>query len=300
MEQQTRAGLRWHGHAGLMVIIVAEWLLFSGNETVGRWFTPVVWSGFILFLDALLYKLRGRSPLVTARVEMLIIALISVGGWWLFEFYNAPRFWRSDVDLWWHYHNLQPNPYIRRVGYDWAFATIMPALFLTAEVLRASLFRSLPVTRRVRFSRSSLHLMIVLGGLAAIIPLLIVSKWFVPLVWLSWVFVLDPLNCLRGSPSITGDLARGRLDRLAALLASGAVCGVLWEFWNYWAITKWTYTVPYLGDIKVFEMPVLGYLGFPPFAVECWAMYVFCRSLLEPRTTSIEMSQPSILILPTE
>jgi hypothetical protein len=27
-------------------------------------------------------------------------------------------------------------------------------------------------------------------------------------------------------------------------------------------------------------MPVLGFLGFPPFAVECWAMYVFCRSLL--------------------
>ena len=29
-------------------------------------------------------------------------------------------------------------------------------------------------------------------------------------------------------------------------------------------------------------MPVVGFLGFPPFAVECWAMYVFCRSLLTP------------------
>ncbi len=96
MGQHTRAGLRWHGHAGLMVIIAAEWLLFSGNETVGRWFTPVVWSGYILFTDALLYKLRGCSLLVTARGEMLIISLISVGGWWLFEFYNAPRFWRSE------------------------------------------------------------------------------------------------------------------------------------------------------------------------------------------------------------
>jgi hypothetical protein len=27
-------------------------------------------------------------------------------------------------------------------------------------------------------------------------------------------------------------------------------------------------------------MPVLGYLGFPPFAVQCWVMYIFCRSLL--------------------
>lgn len=295
MERHTRDGLMWHGYAGLMIILFAEWLLFSGNETTGRWFTPVVWSGYILFVDALLYKLRGRSLLVTARVEMLIIIIVSIGGWWLFEFYNAPRFWRSDVGLWWHYHNLEPNPYLRRVGYDWAFATIFPALFLTAELLRTTLFRSLTLTRGIQLSRSSLHFVIVLGSLAAILPLVIVSVWFVPLVWLSWVFVLDPLNYLRGSPSIIGDLARGRLSRLAALLASGAACGVLWEFWNYWAITRWTYTIPYLGDIKIFEMPVLGYLGFPPFAVECWAMYVFCRSLLlGARTDKSEGEEASI------
>jgi hypothetical protein len=47
-------------------------------------------------------------------------------------------------------------------------------------------------------------------------------------------------------------------------------------------LTKWTYTVPYFGETKIFEMPVLGYLGFPPFAIECWAMYIFVRSLLSP------------------
>jgi len=38
--------------------------------------------------------------------------------------------------------------------------------------------------------------------------------------------------------------------------------------------------VPYLGDVKVFEMPVLGYLGFPPFALECYAMYHWVRGAL--------------------
>ena len=60
----------------------------------------------------------------------------------------------------------------------------------------------------------------------------------------------------------------------------GLLCGLLWEFWNYWAAAKWTYTIPFLGNIKIFEMPVLGFLGFPPFAVECWVLYVFARSLL--------------------
>ncbi|MBI2080877.1 MAG: hypothetical protein HYT86_03990, partial [candidate division NC10 bacterium] len=53
----------------------------------------------------------------------------------------------------------------------------------------------------------------------------------------------------------------------------GTICGVLWEFWNYWATAKWHYTVPITAEWKIFEMPVAGYLGFGPFAVECYLMY---------------------------
>jgi len=276
-----------HGYAGLSIITLAEVLLFSGDSLIGRWFTPIIWTGFILFIDALLYKHRGSSPLVSNRREFLFVAIVSVGGWWLFELYNAPRFWRSDLELWWHYHNLEPNLFLRRVGYDWAFATIFPALFLAAELFRATLFKHRSNFRPIKFSKPTLYVLIFVGATGAILPLVVVSKWFVPIVWLSWIALLDPINALRGSPSITIDLARGDYRRLASLLASGAACGVLWEFWNYWAITKWTYTVPYLGDVKIFEMPVLGYFGFPPFTVECWAVYVFCRSLLGCKKTQM-------------
>jgi len=37
----------------------------------------------------------------------------------------------------------------------------------------------------------------------------------------------------------------------------------VWEFWNYGA-NEMTYTVPFFGNVKIFEMPVLGFLGFPP------------------------------------
>ena len=283
--------MKAHGYVGLLIILLAEALLFGGNELVGRWFTPIVWTGFILFADALLYRFTNRSLLVSDRTEMLIIVVVSIAGWWLFEFYNAPRFWRSDLELWWHYHNLEPNPYLRRVGYDWAFATIFAAMFLVAELLRRTVFRHMGPKPPVRFSRGALHGMIALGAATALIPFIIISQWLVPLVWLSWILLLDPLNYLRGQPSVTGDMARGEWRRLAALLASGGICGLLWEFWNYWAISKWTYTVPYLGNIKLFEMPILGYLGFPPFAVECWAMYIFCRSLLGQKSRDAEDSR---------
>ena len=210
------------------------------------------------------------------------VALASIGIWWLFEWYNAPRFWRGGADLaglWWQYHGLEPDPFLRRVGYDWAFATILPALFLTATVLRASVFRGLRV-RPWRPRRGLLRLSVATGAVCVALPLLVVSPWLVPLVWLGWALLLEPLNARAGRPSWLADLARGDASRLAALLASGAVCGVLWEFWNYWATARWTYTVPYLGGVKLFEMPVLGYLGFPPFALECYAMYHALRGVL--------------------
>ena len=272
-----------YGFAGAAIIVSAEVLLFSGNQLVGRWFTPVVWTGYILFADSLVYKLKGRSLLGSDRLEFVLIALVSIGGWWLCEFYNAPRFWKSSLELWWHYHNLEPNLMLRRVGYDWAFATIFPLLFITAEILRLTVFKRAKEGKTIRLSRGTLIWLSIMGAVGVIEPLLFPSAWLAPVIWLSFVFFLDPINAMRGWPSITGDLGRGDWRRLWSLLLSGFVCGVLWEFFNYWAIAKWSYTVPYLGNVKIFEMPVLGFLGFPPFAIECWAMYIFFRSLLSKR-----------------
>jgi hypothetical protein len=272
-----------YGWLGLAIIAAAEIALFGGQPLVARWFTPIVWTGYILFVDALAARLTGRSYLTTDRVEGVLVALTSIACWWLFELYNAPRFWRGGAHasgLWWRYHGLEPNLFLRRVGYDWSFATILPALFLTATVVRAALFRRARVTPWRRPSRSLLRALVAAGAAAAVIPLVLVSVWLVPLVWMAWALLLEPLNSRAGRPSWLADLRAGDASRLLALLTSGLVCGVLWEFWNYWAATKWTYTVPYLGDIKIFEMPVLGYLGFPAFALECFAMYHWVRGVL--------------------
>src|SRR5712671_1969858 len=143
-----------YGYVGILVIGLAEGLLFSGLQLVGHWFTPIVWTGYILFVDALVYKFTGRSLLMTDRLEFVIIAVISIGGWWLFEFYNAPRFWRSDLELWWHYHNLEPNLFLRRVGYDWAFGTISPAMFETAELFSFTLFQRQTSRTQIKFSKA--------------------------------------------------------------------------------------------------------------------------------------------------
>ncbi|MBI2202375.1 MAG: hypothetical protein HYU41_00735 [Candidatus Rokubacteria bacterium] len=268
-----------HGWVGLAVIIAAEAALGAGHELIAHWFTPIVWTGYVLFIDGVCARVTKRSYVTTARVDGVLVALTSVAGWWLFEWYNAPRFWRGGADLaglWWHYHDLEPNVFLRRVGYDWSFATIFPALFLTAAVLRAWLFRGARV-RPWRLHPRVLDGLVALGAAGVVLPLVIVSAWLVPLVWTGWVLLLEPLNYRRGRPSWLADLGRGDASTVLALLASGAVCGVLWEFWNYWAATRWTYTIPYPSGVKLFEMPLLGYLGFLPFALECYAMYHWLR-----------------------
>ena len=283
-----------YGYAGTAIVLGAEGLLFGGNSFVGHWFTPIVWTGYILFIDAVVYRLRGRSLLMTNRIEFLLIALISIGSWWLFEFYNAPRFWKSDLELWWHYHNLEPNLFLRRAGYDWAFATIFPAMFETAELFSLTLFKRRKPGGAIRFPKSLLIAVAIVGGILCAVPLIFPSGWAAPLVWLSFIFFLDPINALRGWPSVTNNLARGDWRRPQSLLLAGLVCGALWEFWNYWALSKWTYTVPHFGNVKLFEMPLAGYFGFPPFAVECWAMYVFLRSFLVSRERSPLQQQSQI------
>lgn len=58
-------------------------------------------------------------------------------------------------------------------------------------------------------------------------------------------------------------------------LAGGFLYGGLWEAWNLGARTKWIYTVPFFDELKLGEMPILGFLGFPPFALECYAIVNF-------------------------
>src|SRR5260221_7889326 len=98
---RSKSRFALHGYVGIVIMAVAEALLFAGNQFVGHWFTPIVWTGYILFLDALVYQRKGRSLLGTDRLEFVIIVVISIGGLWLFGFFNAPRFLKFDLELWW-------------------------------------------------------------------------------------------------------------------------------------------------------------------------------------------------------
>jgi hypothetical protein len=260
----------FYGWIGLIVMAVSEAAMLARVEPFWSWHTPIAWTGYILVVDALVWMRRGASWLRSAPAEFAFLAVVSVPLWLVFECYNV------FIDNW-HYVNLPENRALRLFGYAWSFATIWPAIFETGDLV--STVRE-PRADLVVNRNPALERVLMAAGAAMLLwPLLRPSPYLAAPVWLGFIFLLDPINVRLGADSLLNDLDRGHSKRIGNLLIAGLICGILWEFWNYWARARWIYTVPILPGLKVFEMPLPGYLGFPAFALECFTMYVFVRRI---------------------
>jgi len=265
--------LKTYSVIGLLIIVISEILMFLGIQPVATWFTPLAWYGYILFIDGIVFRLKGSSLIMTRRKEFLWMLPLSVIFWLIFEYYNL-------LLRGWHYINLPGILWIRYVGYAVAFSTIMPGLFETAEFLLClKKIRNFQL-KRITVTRRFLYISMVVGTSLMAFPIIYPSPYLWAFVWCGFVFLLEPINYLRGVPSLCRDLEQGIGKNVLAYFAAAYVCGILWEFWNYWAYTKWIYTFPpIIKNIKIFEMPILGFLGFGPFGLEYYVMYNFVKGL---------------------
>jgi hypothetical protein len=265
------------GWIGLSIIFIAELLLVMNIKIVEIFFTPIVWTGYILFIDAFLHKQTGNAYLIQRRRLFFWMLPASLGCWLIFEAYNLHL-------MNWEYINLPENMIVRIIGYVWSFITIFPGVLLTSEVIdHLEIFERFK-TRNFVISKKTLIFWLLIGALFLIVPLILpmtYSKYLFALVWMGFVFLLDPINAFLGEHSLFMDLRAGKINKLFSLFLSGVICGFLWEFWNYWAITKWIYILPFLQEPKIFEMPVVGFLGFLPFAVECYVMWIFIKFIIQ-------------------
>lgn len=263
-----------HGWLGLITLLCAEVLLFRGVEPVATFFTPIAWSAYILTADGAVLALTRRSRLNDAPKVLAQLAVLSIPLWLIFEAYNL----RLQN---WTYVGLPATRLLRMFGYAWSFATITPAVFETSDLVQA-LLPVVPI-EPWKIPRAAENALMVLGAACLIVPVALPRRtgaYLFGLVWIGFVLLLDPLNRRLRLPSFLGDLSDGFARRLYGFLAAGWICGWLWEFWNEWAHAKWHYTFPMFQELKIFEMPAPGYLGFIPFALECFAMYVTAAWLL--------------------
>jgi hypothetical protein len=122
-------------------------------------------------------------------------------------------------------------------------------------------------------------------GIAMLVLSMTWPERFYPFLWGSAFFLAEPVNAWRGRPSLLMALARGDWRPAAALAVGALVCGFFWEMWNFWSYPKWTYNTPGVEFMHVFEMPVLGFLGYPAFGLELLALLY----LLAPRPPRLHL-----------
>ncbi len=240
-----------------------NWLL-PGPRTHVLFFP--LWLGYILLVDALVLRRTGSSPLTRSPRDFAMLFVISVPVWWLFE---AINWWTGN----WRYLGRElfsdlEYGFFASLG----FSTVMPAVFVTAELVgsfgwfgRFAHGPRVPVTSRV-------YAGLFLAGCAMLILLLASPRYFYPCVWISVFCLVEPINLWLGKRSILTRLQHGDWRPVAALSTGALACGFFWEMWNYFSYPKWVYHLPGVGFWPLFEMPLLGYLGYLPFGLELYVL----------------------------
>jgi len=263
----------WLGLALNLLAWSSSWL------RIGPWNYTffALWFGVILFLDGLNYARKGSSPLTRSKIGFAGLFGASIPFWWLFEILNI-----STQN--WHYVTDQYySPLAFFLIATLNFSTVLPAVMEIAEFV-TSFERLRPRLGATEVGPRLGWIWAValfgLGVICAVLPILFPHYAF-GLIWLCVFFMLDPLNNLARQKSAFGHLLARDWRFFIAIPISALICGFFWEMWNSLALPKWIYTIPFLNSSPVlfpahlFEMPLLGYTGYLPFALELYALYQF-------------------------
>ncbi|MBW1897177.1 MAG: hypothetical protein JRI47_08970, partial [Deltaproteobacteria bacterium] len=248
---------------GLITVILTFWGMAHYVSPFYPHAYLFAWYGLILFLDGLLYW-RWHDGLILRRPrEFFVLLFWSAMFWFFFELWNLCL---KD----WYFVGVPPEGWRSHVEAYLDFATVLPGMFL---VYRLVCHLKIPgrVKTEYHLKKWTQKGTPVVGVIMLVLPLAC-PDYFFPLVWGAPAFLLDPLCAKYKARSLLADGQKGEWTTLVRLLVAGILCGAYWELCNFWSLEKWIYTVPFFSQGKLFEMPYLGFLGFPPFCVTCFVM----------------------------
>ncbi len=259
----------WWGWIGLLILSAGWVIAWNRFAFIGKLqfhtFLPL-WLGYILSVNALCVKRNGRSLLTDAPWRFILLFPASAVFWWFFEYLN--RFVQN-----WYYLNVDHFTRVQYITFaTLSFSTVLPAvLSTTALLLTFPAFgrgmKNLP-SLRIPAPRpfASIVLLISVVGLSMIGVL---PNLLFPLLWLSPLLIFVSIQTLGNKKTVLSSISRGDWRMVLASATAALICGFFWELWNVNSLAKWEYAIPYVNCWRIFEMPVLGYLGYLPFGLEC-------------------------------
>ncbi len=277
---------------GVALHVIFFVLMLMGVEPFQTFFYLFAWWTFIPVVGAINTQRGGNSLILGASQQLAWVTGYSLLVWLFFEIWN----FRLHN---WLYVGVIELTWLRWLGYAVSFATVLPAILEMDTLLGNLGFARRVPGPVIRISPRLLN-GCVMAGLLMLTLVALLPQYFFPLLWVGFVFILDPLIYRRDRvASFLGQAAEGSYTRVLRLMLAGLLCGLLWEFWNYWSGAKWIYAIPLFNFWQVFEMPLAGYLGFMPFALECYLFWQLLRFVRGAYAATAWRISPIIAILAT-
>ena len=263
----TKHKIPLHGWIGL-ILAVLFWILnwtLPGART--HWGFFPMWLGYCLAIDGLVFWRTGTSLLTRSLRKYIGLFLVSAPVWWIFELLNL----RTQN---WTYIGADGfSPFSYFFWTTLSFTTVIPAVFGSAEFFASFDFLKCLKPSLVIGTDKRTTVSFFAAGWVMLALMLLYPKLFFPFIWISLYFILEPINVWLGNRSLAQETAKGDWRPVIALWLGVLLTAFFWEMWNYYSYPKWVYHVPWGNWLHIFEMPLLGYGGYLPFALELYALY---------------------------
>ncbi|MGH6815698.1 MAG: hypothetical protein ACREC6_08335 [Hyphomicrobiaceae bacterium] len=271
--------------SGLALTLASWTIAWSRIPIISEHAFFPLWLAYILTINGIAEYVFRDSLLRRLGISFLLLFAISIPFWWFFELVNA-------VVRNWNYLLPYPVSSIRyAIQASIYFSTVVPAVLSTSFLFclllrsRVAALQGSPIAIEHRW----LALSVLLGMLSqALLP--VIPQVAFPLVWVAPALVMEPLLFALGYRSWLRHIEGGnRLPFVSVALAT-LFTGIWWELWNVYSSPKWIYTIPYVDFWKIFEMPILGYLGYPFFGLIVYSYAILVVSGVLGRDISDELS----------
>ncbi len=261
--------LPWWGWLGFVVVFcswILAWNRFSWFSILQPFtFTPL-WFGYILSVNGVTCKRSGTCLLTRHPLPFLFLFPLSSVFWWYFEWLN--RFVQN-----WCYVGVDDFSALAYVLHaTLCFSTVLPAVTATGELLSTFLDDRGECCSKfaLRFKYGTGKgwlLLAVMGVIQTALPL--APDQLFPFVWIAPLLIIVGMQGIVGRQTIFSSFFRGNWRPVLLPALAALICGFFWEMWNWKSLAHWEYSIPYVDRYHIFAMPILGYLGYLPFGLEC-------------------------------
>jgi len=298
----------WVGAIALGSCLFLLWTKSKGPVLFLHWSDfPLFW-GLVLVIDGWVYVRNGGKSMVSHRPQELAgIGVSSAMGWMLFEYLNF------FVDDNWFY------PFGNQIDRETFlfYAIIISTGLLPLSFVFYDLFNTITVLKR-RFTEGP---KLILGEkLKSVLLVLSVLSLFGAglfpdalffVLWLSPALVIGLVLDKIGVWTPLRSIGKGNWRPTLVFALTYLAAGLCLECENYFSAARvngtptfseqpafWQYNLPYVNRFHLFEMPLLGFLGYLPFGLYCWLWWIafgymqgipsmlYEEKILEPNTAA--------------